>query len=287
MVVADMIDLPDLEEAKGLQKIVVASLRARGGKMLPRVESGALWPMTHFGLDRVSVFQQATGEQQAQILGICAQGVLAESYHIEKCGMYFAAKMNLLSESTEERMLYSVFAADEATHLSWISAFVVKEAVESAREDSFIQQLQQVIQHENKAILAYVIQVVLEGWGIQHYRQLAKNCLNPILQATLIDIVKDEARHHASGLVLLQEDALQASLPRVTELMKYFFSAVQTGPLMVVSAVEKTLGHLSLTQKEKVFAELDCRRQIGDRTQILRELVQAAPWSGHILGALE
>ena len=68
----------------------------------------------HLGHDVVR-WGLSQDEQKSVLLG-CGQAVLEEALYMEQNGMAFAAKMSLLADSVEERMLYNVFASDEATH---------------------------------------------------------------------------------------------------------------------------------------------------------------------------
>ncbi|MGI8504071.1 MAG: hypothetical protein ACR2LR_23495 [Hassallia sp.] len=82
------------------------------------------WDTTHFNLHNVKIFTDATADEQVEILQLCSCGLLEESYFIEKAGMGYMAKMVLLAETTEERMLYALFCADEASHFAQIRQFL-------------------------------------------------------------------------------------------------------------------------------------------------------------------
>src|SRR5262245_31812965 len=117
--------LPDLEAGHALYPILASALHSRA---MPPPSSAAVlpafWPAAHFGLDRVALYHDASAEEQAAIVQGCSQAVLAEALTIEKYGMYFAAKMNMLAATTQERMLYSMFVADEAVNFHWLCSFL-------------------------------------------------------------------------------------------------------------------------------------------------------------------
>src|SRR5690349_6716722 len=118
----------DLRDGHGLYAVLQSAIKSRANlPMATNRSSSALWPAAAFHLDQVSVFREASAAERQATLEACGRNLLAESYYIEKCGMYFAAKMSLLSESTQERMLYSLFAADEAVHFNWITQFIAPE----------------------------------------------------------------------------------------------------------------------------------------------------------------
>ena len=49
------------------------------------------------------------------ILQLCNLEILEEAYFIEKAGVGYMGKMILLAETTEERMLYGLFAAHDCS----------------------------------------------------------------------------------------------------------------------------------------------------------------------------
>ena len=148
-----------------------------------------------------------------RILVACARDLLTEAYYIEKLGLGFTAKMALLSETTEERMLYCLFAGDEAAHLHAIAAYVGDGAAASAPDDPFLALLTEAIAAGDKPGLTYVVQVVLEGWGIAHYQSIARDCRDGDLRRTLLRLARDEALHHGSGVALLKRRPLPAAGP--------------------------------------------------------------------------
>src|SRR5262249_51873896 len=122
------LDAPDLGREHELQAVLQSALKSRAAAPPSNADPlNAYWPAAHFGLDRVSLFRDASEEEQARILAGCSRDVIAESYFIEKSGMYFAAKMALLAESAQERMLYSLFGADEAVHFDWVANYAANE----------------------------------------------------------------------------------------------------------------------------------------------------------------
>jgi rubrerythrin len=284
------VDLPTTCDNLQLRRVVSASVRARSDGNVPLVQSTerALWPAEYFGLHRVSIFANASQYEQQAILVNCAQGLLGEAYFIEKSGMYYAAKMSLLADSNDERMLYSMFAADEAIHFSWISPYVSEHEVARSDASAFIRQLRDVIASSDKLALAYIIQVVLEGWGLRHYRALSKDCLDAPLQSILTQVIKDEARHHASGLMLVDQQALSESqFNQTVEVLSQFCLAVQVGPQMLVQALERVMGHLSLAQKAQMFAELGAEQESAHKLQVLRNLIHLANLGGRLVEALD
>ena len=277
----------DLSAAHRLQPILASALKVDLSS--PSLENAqAYWSAAFFHLDKVAIFNDASPTEKDEILTRCSQSLLAEAYYIEKCGMYFAPKMCLLAESTAEKMLYSLFAADEARHFNQIAAFVSPQAVADCLHNPFIQLLDDVLRYGNKTTLTYIIQVLLEGWGIRHYHALAGNAQNAGLKETLTTILKDEARHHGSGLLLFNEKRLtENQLAEIIDPLRQFFRMVQIGPQAVVSAIEQVKGHLSIAQRTAIFSELNTVAESEKKLAVLTSLIKSAAYADDILSRLE
>ncbi len=263
------LSLPVAENEK-LQRILVSAL---GGGAEPNYCPILPWDAAYFGLDRVTYFQQASIDQQRQILQITNRQLLEEAYFVEKAGMGYMAKMVLLAESIEERMLYSLFSADEAIHLLQIRGFLASEPENTA--DPFFQLLAELAEIDDRAVLMFVIQVVLEGWGLSHYRSLAQDCQIPALVVLFTGFLQEESKHHATGVTLFQTVECAVSQQTVMlEVLAKFLQMVQVGPQGVVSAIGQVLGGLSVGQRVQVFEELDTQTHSGKRLTLLQKLMQ-------------
>ena len=156
--------------------------------------------------------------------------------------MSFAAKMSLLSETINEQKLYSLFAAEEATHFYYMQKTL--EDVDLTTDDPFIRFLNEVIATGSRRPLIFIIQVILEGWGIDHYQLMERSCLNPELKKHLKLILIDEASHHGSGVSLFNESELtKAEFDYTIEMMSEFLNMINIGPVGLVGAVKKYLPH--------------------------------------------
>ncbi|MBE9029683.1 ferritin-like domain-containing protein [filamentous cyanobacterium LEGE 11480] len=235
--------------------------------------AGLPWTASYFDLDRVDLFTQATDPQQQQILQIVNRNLLEEAYFVEKAGMGYMANMVQVAETLEERMLYSLFCADESRHLSQIRGFLMDEPEKT--QDPFFQLLAELAESGDRSVLLFVIQVVLEGWGLSHYRRLAKHCAVPELASLLLGFLQEESRHHATGVTLFQEMTVSpVAMDAVTEILTRFLQMVQVGPQAVVAAIAQTLGHLSMSQKVTVFEQLDTQVHSAGRLAVLQNLMQ-------------
>jgi len=231
------------------------------------------WDASHFGLDRVAVFHTATPAEQRAILYRANLALLQEAYAIEKAGMGYMSRMALLAETTQERMLYTLFAADETSHFVQLSPFVHEKP--TLANNPFLQLLSEVLEGADKTVLLFVIQVVLEGWGLTHYRALAKDCRSVPLQLTLQGFLQDESRHHGTGVTLFNQAQMSPeSHAGIVEILMQFLRMVQAGPQSVVEAIAHVKGHLSQEQKVQILAELDTETHSGTRLQTLRSLMR-------------
>jgi rubrerythrin len=287
--IAPRLDSPDRSEAHSLETILASALKSKTNLQTPGdISTQAFWAADQFNLHRLAIFKQSSDAEPAAIVQHCSASLIAESYYIEKCGMYFAPKMCLLAENTQEKMLYSLFAADEATHFSWMTKFASADAIADYLHNPFIQMLNETLQHEDKTTLTYIVQVILEGWGISHYHTLMKNCRNATLKQVLENILKDEARHHGSGLLLFNEKQLGPyQLERILEILVSFFRLVQVGQQMVVAQIERVKGHLSREQKAQIFTELQCELETAKRIATLKALIRSAAYADVIIEKLE
>jgi len=123
----------------------------------------------------------------------------------------------------------------------------------------------------------FVVQVVLEGWGITHYGDIARACKSDGLRSALLSIVKDEALHHGSGLQLW---ASRTCSPRahdeIVEVLVKFLAMVQAGPQGVLAAIAQVHGDLTVEQRRRTFDELGGVEHSGERLELLKRLMEKA-----------
>jgi hypothetical protein len=265
-------ELPSLASDHLLQRILTAALPDQNNCHFP--DQAHYWNADFFNLDRVKIFQESTIDEQLKILAIVNLSLLRESYFIEKAGVGYMAKMVLLAETIEERIIYGLFVADEATHLKQIMGFLPEMELNNNINDPFLILLSEVIESSDKAVLLFVLQVVLEGWGLSHYRSLGKGCRNPILAAIFSSFLQAESRHHGTGTTLFNQTLVSASSQGVIiDILTQFLLMVQVGPQSVLAAIEQVKGHLTKTQKITILEELDTENHSGTRLKLLRSLM--------------
>ncbi len=261
-----------------MRAILDTALRRRGMPHLAPSGSDAPWDASYFGLDRVAVFRQAPAETRRRILAGCAEDVLREAVGVERLGLTFAARMVLLAETTEARMTYSLFGADEAMHLAAIGRYLASPEADTPPRDPFLCLLTEAINEGPRLGLAFVVQVVLEGWGLVHYGTLSRECRSPDVAATFAGILRDEALHHGAGRAVLRRDDLPALDHAWTvEVLVRLLEMVQAGPQRVVDRLTAATGPLSRGELARVFEELHAEADAGRTLDLLRNLMRLAP----------
>jgi hypothetical protein len=280
--------LPDLAVGHPMASVLAAALHSREAQKLDSPLDGPYWPASFFGLDRTSIYRNAAEAEREEMLAGCSRSVLSEIYAIEKSGMYFASKMCLLAESVQERMLFSLFAADETVHFHWINPYAPLDAVAQFENDPFLQLLDEVLQKDDRLTLSYIVQVVLEGWGIHYYRELAKSCLDQSLAMVFERMIRDEGRHHAAGLAHFKHRPNDwKGSPRILDVLTGMLNMTQAGPQMAVSQIERVNGSLTRSQRTRVFSELECEARSTERINVIKSLIEAAAGGREIIGELE
>lgn len=267
----------------------IANLLQRkiGEKPKPDIkELSGLWGADSYDLQSVDIFRESTLSEKKLILEDCARTRLEEAYHIEKSGMAFTSKMTLLADTLDERKLYCQFSADEANHLEAITAFLPNIS-DNYKNNPFIQLLADTINTGTRRPLIFIIQVLLEGWGIDHYQGMFNTCHSIALGEVLSKIIKDEAGHHGSGLMLFNEKELSRNeFNFIIDTLKNFFRMVQVGSVGVLDSIEKTKGHLSTSQKIGLLHQLESQESAQRKLKVLKKLMHKAE-SNKIIEELE
>jgi len=265
-----LLDSPSWPSDRGLDAILRSLLQQRDALVdTDRVDPASLWRADSFALDRVDSFTHAPAGRQEEILRRCASERLAEALFIEKLGLVFCAKMTLLAATSEERMLYSLIAADEATHFHWIAQF----AADADPHSPFLSLLAEIVARGAQGSLTMLVQVVLEGWGVHHYRMLARDCANPKLRRILGHIAADEARHHASGERLMAHRALDdTERADIASMLRRLLDMVRCGPQSVIAAI----GPSDLEEATWCFAQIGSDDTLA-KLELLRKLIGDAP----------
>jgi hypothetical protein len=265
-----------------LRRTVDRFLRRRPPAGAPA--GGAPWGPGFFALDRVARFREANPRDQAAVLAACADGLLAESWFIERCGVAFCAKMILLAENPAEQRVFALVGADEATHAAWLDPWIADQAREVDPFNRFIAGL---VEAGSAQPLAFLLQVVLEGFGIVHYKGMAANCNDGSLAATLGRMAEDEALHYAAGIAAFRAARLSAPEKRfLADGACTFLHMLRSGPQAVVAALDRTIGVGNQSDVMSLFDELAADALSADKLNRLRRLM-AQPGMQWLIEELE
>ena len=239
-----------------------------------RLLNSYYWEAESYNLQNVSMFRHLGPESQIELLKNCSRDRLEEAFQIENCGIAYAAKMILCADSLSERKLYSMMTADETRHL-----YIIEEHLDTLpqEEQAFVKFLHHLVENGSKRSLIFIIQVLLEGWGIDHYQKLAKGCTDPKLGGLLESIVIDEASHYGSGLILFDENELSANeFKFVADVLYEFFSMIQCGEIGLLSNMENICEGLTHNQRIQFLYELENQDLAYSKIQILKKLMHRA-----------
>lgn len=229
-----------------------------------------LWDADFWGLTHVARFRDVAPERQRTVLDACAESALAESWFIEKSGIAFCARMVLLAEGLEEQRVFALIGADEATHTSWLEPWLMPPA----DTDPFNRFIGGLVESGTAQPLAYLLQVVLEGFGIAHYAGLAAHCRDAALAGTLRRMAEDEALHHAGGLAAFRAERLTASERTfVAEGAYEFLRMMRSGPQAVAAALDRGIGMAGLDDATRVFDALAGETAGAAKLERLRRLM--------------
>jgi len=233
----------------------------------------SLFSAEFFELDRTDLFQKFSPHIQTDVLKECTQRLLHEAYFIERAGMAYCARMVLEADNTPERQIYSLIGADEARHLEWITGCLPPSS-RPRSPDPFARFLSELIETGDRNSLVYVIQVILEGWGIDHYRSLASNCAHRGVTRVFEAIVRDEALHHAGGKALFNPGALsETQRTWIEEVLAVFLHMVRVGPQTVVAVLNQINGGLDFNHRARVFEALGTQRTSYTKLLRLKKLI--------------
>ena len=259
----------DLYSQRELIPILKAALSRQKMPYAPEGKDAktAYWNGAFFGLEKSRLFRRLNQVQQDLVVASCSQTALEEAFYIEKSGMTYAAKMALLADTHDKRALYSLFAADEARHLYAVQSFLHAQPAPYVRQP-FLMILDDLVHEGSLNVLVYMVQVILEGWGLYHYRRLASDCLDESLAQIFRVIISDEAKHHGSGLVILPSQQWTDLDSKICwPSLEAFMELVRVGPLGLLASIEAVVGPLNRADKITLFDDLESsaaiQRSIG------------------------
>ena len=243
-------------DLQNYRKPIIQNLLAKKVQDLPKKRNHDVkyyWEASDYSLNDSTAFNKLNNVSKETVLTLLSQQRLEEAFHIEKSGIAFGAKMIAESSTYEERKLYAHFVGEESEHLSMIETYLSKVS-EDVESNEFLKYLGHLIETASKPVLTFIIQVILEGWGIDHYSKMAKACVSEDLRNTLNKIVQDEAGHHGSGVMLFEENELtDEEMSVIVESFCDFLDMIRIGPAFLFKTLNQ---HANFSSKEEIEAFL-------------------------------
>ncbi|MBL9039499.1 MAG: ferritin-like domain-containing protein, partial [Archangium sp.] len=235
----------------------------------------ARWDARRFRLDTSAVFASWPEAARAAVLEALSDHSLATSVFIEKGAITYCARMALEADTVEEKALFMVMGQEEVVHLLEFERLASPKVL-AAPPSRFIRTLNELLQVSDRATSVLVAQVLLEGMAMQHYDVLRESCVDDDMARVINRVLIDEARHHGSGLVLLERAELTPErVGRMTDVaVQVVTMMTQQGQALLdvlrrvaalhgVSADDETLGRLA--------KEIDLPAQMRARAGSVRE----------------
>lgn len=185
-------------------------------------ENVPIWDDEFFHLKNSSIWKTISEDKRNTVLVKLSQKILQEAYFIESAGMAYAGKMNLAAKSKEERAFFCFVAEEEAKHLRMVESLAIfNTSLETI--PSFALLIGEIIQEATKPSHLLLIQILLEGWGLNYYKSLAKCAKDENVANAFKGILKDEIRHHSAGVILFATHKANAGLSdaEVSEFLGY------------------------------------------------------------------
>jgi hypothetical protein len=151
----------------------------------------------------------------------------------------------------------------------------------------FLDFLTQLIEQLDSNLLLLLVQIVLEGWGLDHYRRLWQGCRVEALAKVFSDILKDEALHHRSGNLLFDASRLsEDDRATVKTALATYTEMVRVGPVTALAALDVIAGGMSLADVEDALRALRHSEE-SERKLLLLQQLMSQPQMETVVAELE
>lgn len=244
------------------------------------------WSEKRYQFDHSQKYLQLSPEDKAKTLRDLTEQNLALSYFIEKSGHNYGAKMILLAKTQDEKALYSLFAAEEAIHQREFMNHMWFTPNPRDHWHPMLNVLGEVMREGERNTLIYVVQVLLEGFGMSFYSGLGESCDYAPMKNVYTRILQDEARHHGSGVILANfYDVNTFEKEQIFEYTKKFIIALQSASWLIL-AIEKSSGAMSDQEKKKFLLDINYDETLSNRRKRLKDMLTKVDSWG-LIGMLE
>ena len=245
----------------------------------PTSKPSLLWGVDFFGLDQSTYFKKLPPEIQAGVLQNLTDHNLTTAYYVEVSGLFLCSKLIALSDTLEERVLYSRLVSDEARHLSWVTPFMAFEVSEASPKHKLLDLIGQLIQDCGKHSMTFLAQVILEGFGIPYYQEMREHCLNDGFKDVLRKILVDEAYHHGSGLVIFDEKKLGSTDEQtLVGMAAKMIQILRVGAAARLGEAIESVTGVKLTESERhgIISESGAMDAVHERSEKIKKIVGAS-----------
>lgn len=238
-------------------------------------ENVPIWDEEFFNVKNSETWKSLSSAAKNSILVSLSQKILQEAYFIECAGMAYAGKMNLAAKNKEEREFYCFVGEEEAKHLRMVES-LANFSTSLENIPSFSLLIGEIIQEAQRTSHLLLIQILLEGWGLNYYKTLAKTAKDENVAQTFKNIVKDEIRHHSAGVILFANHKNGMSDQEVDEFMGYFERIsfmVKVGPYSVCEEVFRQFEDPTEEQLKKFLTEINAVVVTSGKMELLGQLI--------------
>lgn len=264
-------NLPGTESK--IERLAKVSFAANG--FIPiekKIHDGLYWTEGFFSLDKSSLWKSLREEQKTRILIKMNEHLLREAYYIENAGMLYAAKMNIMAESQEERSFFSIMGFEEAEHLQSLTPFLTT-SIKSTNVPSFSKHIGKIIIEGDRPSNLFLIQILLEGWGLSYYQSLADHTHDSGMREVFARIIKDETRHHSAGVILLEQKQTEKN-SFLIDAFHELLNMVRVGPWTLIQEIKNEVQGLSSDHIKILIQELDAVKDTNQKLQKLKTLTE-------------
>ena len=227
-------------------------------------------------LNQTQLFNQLDNKFKNILMNILSTYTMTYIYFIEKSGLNLCSKMILLSKTKEEKLFYALMGADESKHLIGISRFLSTNEIDQRYKGHQIFKLfSDVIQIGSPAVIVLIMQVFLEGFGIQHYGEILKNTHNENFQSYLKSVLADEAYHFGGGKIVYQTKVMtKEDIKFSVKILHDILNIFKLGEVEVILNVLKELNIANLETIKIFIDELTPELTSAKFTLALEELTK-------------
>lgn len=246
-------------------------------KKLDAIGNKPVWQADFFNVENSETWNSLNDANKYAVLISLGHKIFQEAYFIECAGMAYAGKMNLTSNSREEREFFCFVGEEEAKHLRLIES-LGGFSTSSENIPSFALLIGEIIHEASRPSHLLLIQILLEGWGLNYYKTLSNYAKDPIVVQVFKQILKDEIRHHSAGVLLFSNiKDVGFSENDVNEFLAFLERIafmVKIGPWNLCEEVFKHKKGSSKQQLRNFLIECEGVAKTGEKMELLSQLLE-------------